>query len=46
MKHLNDLELAKINGGFSATVWGCFAVGFVFLASVIYGFINPDKCNS
>ena len=45
MKKMDELELARVNGGPSATVWGCIGVGIVFLASIIYGFINPNKCN-
>lgn len=46
MKKLNNLELAKINGGLSGTVWALIGTGIVFLASIVYGFINPNKCNS
>lgn len=46
MKVLANRDLAEINGGLSTAVWTCIAVGVVFLASIVYGFINPDKCNS
>ena len=44
MKHLNNYELTKVSGGANATIWCFVVVGVVFLASVIYGFINPNKC--
>ena len=44
MENLNELELTKINGGLSGTVWGFIAVGVVFIASIIYGYIHPNKC--
>ena len=45
MKNINNQELAKIEGGISSTLWGGIVVGIVFLASVIYGIINPNKCS-
>ena len=45
MKHLDDVELANVSGGgISTTIIGCIAVGIVFLASIIYGYIHPNKC--
>lgn len=46
MNYLQDNQLTEINGGISTAIWGSIIVGVVFLASVIYGYINPDKCNS
>ncbi len=45
MKNLHKQELLAINGGISKTLFGALVVGVVFLASVIYGFVNPYKCN-
>ncbi len=45
MKNLSDNELLSINGGFAKTIWGGIIIGVVFVASIIYGYINPNKCN-
>lgn len=45
MKELNVQELRHISGGISFGLLGGIIAGAVFLASVIYGFINPNKCN-
>lgn len=44
MKTLTNNELSSINGGFSKLFWAGLGIGFVFLASVIYGYIKPNKC--
>lgn len=44
MEKLNNIELAQINGGISKTLLGGLAIGFVFVVSVIYGIIYPNKC--
>ena len=44
MKQLNDFELTKINGGLSATIFGCIGLAIVFLVSAVYGYIHPNKC--
>lgn len=45
MQKLNDNELLAVNGGIAKTVIGGIFMGVVFIASVIYGYINPNKCN-
>lgn len=45
MENLHNQELLAINGGISKTLFGAFVVGVVFLASVIYGFVNPYRCD-
>lgn len=45
MQKLSDNELLAINGGIAKTVIGGIIMGVVFVASVIYGYINPNKCN-
>lgn len=45
MENLKNQDLLKINGGISKTLFGALVIGVVFLASVIYGFVNPNKCN-
>lgn len=44
MEKLNNQELTNINGGISKTILGGIALGAVFIASVIYGYIHPNKC--
>ena len=49
MDILTESTLLKINGGALGTVlkiglYGLAAAG-VFIASVIYGYIHPNKCN-
>ena len=44
MQKIENLELLNINGGISKTLIGILAVGAVFLVSVVYGFIYPNKC--
>ena len=46
MQMLNDKELLEINGGVSSALIGGIIIGVVFVASVIYGYINPNKCNN
>ncbi len=41
---LKQEELLTISGGFKSTIWGLIGVATVFVASVIYGIIYPDKC--
>lgn len=47
MECLENKELMEIHGGFSKLlrygIYGLFAAG-VFIASVIYGYIHPEKC--
>ncbi len=43
MQIIKDYELKNINGGSSA-VWGILAIGITFIASIIYGYIHPNKC--
>ena len=45
MSTLSNKELAHISGGFSKTLFGGIVIGVIFIASVIYGFINPNRCN-
>lgn len=45
MNSLKNEELLKINGGISKYLFGGFILGAIFLASIIYGFVNPNKCN-
>ncbi len=45
MTGLTTEELQKTSGGVSFGLLGGIVIGVVFLASVIYGFINPNKCN-
>lgn len=45
MNNLNNQELLAINGGISKALFGALIAGVVFLASVIYGFVYPNKCN-
>ena len=48
MQNINNQELQNINGG-SGLIYaiglGLAALG-TFVASVIYGYINPNKCNN
>ena len=44
MQVLNSQELNSINGGVARWVLGTLGIGIVFLASVIYGMIYPNKC--
>ena len=44
MQELTRLELLKINGGISKTFIVGLGLGIVFVVSVIYGFIYPNKC--
>ncbi len=44
MKHLNNYELTKINGGISATaILGGIALAVTFIASIIYGYFYPKE---
>ncbi len=44
MKQLNELELAKVNGGISASaILGGIAIAITFIASVIYGYFYPKE---
>lgn len=45
MQFLTDLELNQISGGISAA-WGFLAAGLAFIASIIYGYIHPNKCEA
>lgn len=45
MNLLTSYELQNVNGGFSKYLWGGIAIGVVFIASVVYGFIHPNRCN-
>lgn len=45
MRSLSTKELTTINGGIAKTIIGGVLVGVVFIASVIYGYIHPNKCN-
>ena len=48
MQKLKDEQLLQINGGISAVHiigLGLAAVA-TFVASVFYGYINPNKCNN
>ena len=46
MKRIDDMELNKINGGFS--VWIAAGIGLVvtFVAGIIDGIARPKKCHS
>ena len=46
MESLNNNELLNINGGISKFVLGGIAIGVIFVASIIYGYVNPNKCNN
>lgn len=46
MELLSTQELTNINGGISKTLLGGILIGVIFVASVIYGYINPNKCNN
>ena len=43
MQYLKNSELKNVNGGISVA-WGFLAIGITFIASVIYGYIHPNKC--
>lgn len=44
MKHLNERELSKINGGISVgTILGGIAIAIAFIASAIYGYFYPKE---
>ena len=49
MKKMSNEELFKVNGGafgfLKVLGIGLVALG-TFVASVIYGYINPNKCNN
>lgn len=42
---ISNTELMAIEGGISKTIIGGILTGIVFVASVIYGYIHPNKCN-
>lgn len=45
MKNLLNEELLKVEGGaFSKWLLAGIGAGVVFLCSVLYGFIHPNKC--
>ncbi len=44
VEKINNQELTNINGGVSKTIIGGIVLGVVFVASVIYGYIHPNKC--
>lgn len=44
MEKLSNQELNNINGGISHNIIGGIILGAVFIASVIYGYIHPNKC--
>lgn len=46
MNKLRINELCQINGGVSTTVWALVGMGIIFIASIVYGFVNPNKCNN
>lgn len=43
--NLTNNELMAITGGLSKTIIGGILTWIVFVASVIYGYIHPNKCN-
>lgn len=44
MKQLNEIELAKVNGGISAAaIFGGIAIAIAFIASAIYGYFYPKE---
>jgi len=45
MNYLKQDELLEVNGGISKFLLGGFALGVIFIASIIYGFVNPNRCN-
>lgn len=45
MMELSKYEMLEVNGGGWKAVAGGILLGFAFVASVIYGFINPNRCN-
>lgn len=45
MKNLSNEELLAVNGGIAKSLVGGLIMGVVFVASVIYGYIHPNKCN-
>lgn len=46
MNELQKEELLSINGGVAKNIIGGIIMGVVFLASVVYGYIHPNKCNN
>ncbi len=48
MHSLTNMELEQINGGISMSLIKAVGVGLAalgtFVASVIYGYIHPNKC--
>ena len=44
MKKLNNEELLETNGGWSLAFAGAIIIGVTFLASIVYGFVHPNKC--
>jgi len=45
MKTLETKELLETTGGGLAKwILGGIGIGIVFVASVVYGFIHPNKC--
>ena len=45
MKKLEDVELAKINGGFSGWLIAGISLLVTFAAGIIDGIARPRKCN-
>lgn len=44
MQTLTVSELQNISGGISKWFWAGIGAAVVFFASVVYGFIHPNKC--
>jgi len=45
VNYLNKNEMAEVKGGAWKVIAGGIFLGLAFLASVVYGFINPNRCN-
>ncbi len=46
MKKINDLELKKVQGGFSGWALAGISLLVTFVAGVIDGIARPKKCQS
>lgn len=44
MAPLTGNELMSIKGGLSKLFWGGIGIGIAFIASIIYGYLHPNKC--
>ncbi len=46
IQKVNDLELEKINGGFSTLAVVGISVAITFIAGIIDGIARPKKCHN